>query len=147
MARSDQKTMCPSSQAKEGAQLLGVRQEDGTVAILPQPLPVGKTFIETANRTSPAEQKFRFTNKCVEGGCQQWNGKGCGIADRLVEHLDKLTVSVRLPPCGIRSSCRWHQQSGPDACRVCPYVITQLSKEEVEENQRAIQKFALTDLV
>jgi hypothetical protein len=38
---------CPSHKCKPGSQLLGVRQDDGTVAILPTPLPTNDEFINT----------------------------------------------------------------------------------------------------
>jgi hypothetical protein len=81
------KIMCPSSKAQPGAQLLGVRQDDGTVAILPQPLRIDEAFVETANAVAPAEQRFRFTNKCVESGCMQWTGTRCGVADKVLSAI------------------------------------------------------------
>ena len=100
MDREGGKVMCPSARAKEGSRLLGVRQEDGTVAILPEPLPINKQFIEAASHGDPPEQRFRFTNKCVEGGCKQWNGKGCGIAEQIVKHMHRVDVTADLPACG-----------------------------------------------
>lgn len=126
--------MCPSSKAKEGAFLLGVRQDDGTVAILPQTLPVGKdTLDHLKNDPVPAEQRFRFTNKCVESGCKQWNGKSCGVSERMLDYLREIPEDSILPECGIRSQCRWHIQSGSDACKICPYVLTEITEEEVNK--------------
>ncbi len=127
-----EKIMCPSSKATPGAKLLGVRQEDGMVAILPQPLRIDDTFIEVASQASPAEQHFRFTNKCIESGCAQWTGSRCGVADQILTVMDQLVVSDTLPECGIRPACRWYRQNGPDACKVCPFVITHTTEEDWE---------------
>lgn len=131
MAEHD-KIMCPSSKAQSGAQLLGVRQNDGTVAILPQPLRIDEAFINIANEISPAEQRFRFTNKCIESGCAQWTGSRCGVADKIVSVIEELSTKDELPSCGIRPQCRWFRQNGPDACRACPFVITETTSEEWE---------------
>lgn len=124
--------LCPSHRCKPGSQLLGVRQDDGTVAILPQPLPVTEDFIKTVSgHELPPERRFRFTNKCVESGCSQWTGKGCGVVERMVDYLDKVPALAALPPCAIRTSCRWFSQRGGDACALCSYVITEIAEEEV----------------
>jgi hypothetical protein len=34
-----------------------------------------------------------------------------------------------LPECSIRPQCRWHLQSGDNACRACPEVITDTGAE------------------
>ena len=133
MAEHD-RIMCPSSKAAKNARLLGVRQEDGKVAILPQPLQLDDTFIEIASQTAPAEQKFRFTNKCIEAGCAQWTGSRCGVSDQIVSVIDQLVTQHELPACGIRPSCRWFRQNGADACRVCPYVVTETTEEDWERS-------------
>lgn len=133
MAESESK-MCPSHRCKPGSQLLGVRQEDGTIAILPQALPVDEVFVaKAAQHDVPPEQRFRFTNKCIEGGCQQWTGKGCGVVERMVQYLDQVAVSDELPACSIRPRCRWFTQRGRDACAICPYVLTEITEKEVED--------------
>jgi hypothetical protein len=127
------KIMCPSSKAKEGALLLGVRQENGTIALLPTALPVTSTFLENAaNDGVPAEQKFRFTNKCVTSGCSQWNGSQCGVAQRAVQFLDDIKPNNNSnKPCIIRNSCRWFVQEGKKACSICTYVVTEITATEV----------------
>lgn len=130
--KQNEKILCPSSKCKSGSELLGVRQDDGTVAILPQTLPIDESFIENASADGiPAEQKFRFTNKCVECGCKQWTGKSCGVIDQLVQYIDTLPVSEALPPCAIRKSCRWYKQQGADACKVCKFVVTEVTENDV----------------
>lgn len=122
--------MCPSSKAQKGAQLLGVLQEDGTMAILPQPLRIDDAFLEVAARAEPAEQSFRFTNKCVESGCAQWTGSRCGVSDQIVSVLAEVMLREDLPDCGIRAACRWYRQNGEDACRICPLVITHTTEAD-----------------
>ena len=83
----------------------------------------GDGFIDNVNEHSePTENRFRFTNKSVEGGCRQWNGKGCGLANFVVQYLNKVSYSENLHACAIRTSCRWFLQHGSSACKICPYV-------------------------
>jgi hypothetical protein len=134
---------CPSSRCKPGSELIGVRQDDGTVAILPTPLPVDKTFIEKVSHVSEApEERFRFSNKCVESGCTQWTGSRCGVIDKFTGLFENLpsraalgetrsttaAAEENLPVCAIRPSCRWFLQSGPGACRACPYILTHVTE-------------------
>ena len=117
--------------------LIGVRQESGTVAILPTPLPVDEAFVAKASAHElPPEQRFRFTNKCIEGGCGQWTGTACGVADRVLQALDRIPIAA-LPACGIRARCRWFLQRGADACQVCVYVVTEITEDEVLAAQEA----------
>lgn len=122
--------LCPSSRAQKGARLLGIRQADGQVAILPQPLLINDAFIEAASKHSPAEQQFRFTNKCVESGCRQWTGSRCTVADSVLSVMNELAVSNELPACAIRQQCRWFNQNGADSCKVCSFVITATTSDD-----------------
>jgi len=65
---------------------------------------VDEQFIENTRNGSIPEERFRFVNKCVENGCRQWTGTRCGIADTI-----------------------------ENACRICPYVITEITETEVNE--------------
>jgi hypothetical protein len=38
----------------------------------------------------------------------------------------EITMPESVPNCTIRSNCRWFDQTGYNACRVCPLVITDL---------------------
>lgn len=124
---------CPSNRCKPGSQLLGVRQDDGTVSILPEALPIDESFIETVKENAEApEQRFRFTNKCVESGCSQWNGKGCGVIEQVIQYLEHIPQKETLPKCSIRPKCRWFIQKGADACRICPYIITEITEADYQ---------------
>ncbi len=122
--------LCPSSRAKPGAKLLGVRQDDGTVAILPQVLQIDLSFLANTPQDIKAERQFRFTNACVEGGCVQWTGSRCGIADQALEHSSHVPAADGLIACSIRQQCRWFLQSGAEACTICPYILTEITEEE-----------------
>src|SRR5215210_4139244 len=118
---------CPSSRCEPGATLLGVIEADGTVGYITPRLTVDENFVERARRGRAPERRFRFSGPCVEAGCRQWTGSRCGLIDRVLDAgLDPPEPEGRgLPHCSIRSSCRWFDQSGADACRVCPLVITE----------------------
>jgi hypothetical protein len=123
--------MCPSHRCKPGSQILGVRQEDGSIAILPQTLPVDEDFVaKTKDHPVPAERRFRFTNKCVESGCKQWNGKGCGVVERVMDYLDVVPSASLISNCPLRKSCRWFFQRGENACKVCPLIPTEIAEED-----------------
>jgi hypothetical protein len=122
--------LCPSSRAKPGASLLGIRQENGTVEILPTVVQIDLKFVESVSEYVKPERHFRFANACIEGGCAQWTGSRCGVVDRAMEFLDAVATTDTLPECSIRSQCRWYAQSGPDACKICPYILTEITEEE-----------------
>lgn len=124
--------LCPSYRCKPGSHLLGIRKPDGTTAIFPVPLQLGEEFFEQARLLErPAEQYFRFTNKCIEKGCAQWNGTGCDVANNVLQFLDTIPATAGLPQCAIRKQCRWYFQKGEDACKICPYVLTEFTREEI----------------
>ena len=104
------------------------------MSILPLPLPVDAAFVMQARQHAvPAEQRFRFTNKCVEGACRQWTGAGCGVVERVVGFLEEIPADAIVPRCGIVDRCRWYVQRGKDACRICPYVLTEITEAELDE--------------
>lgn len=127
------KPLCPSSRYAEDARLLGIRQGNGKVAILPDPLKIDSNFIQQLQKDVKPEQAFRFVNRCMEQGCKQWSGKGCGIAIRAVTLLNQVMPKKSLPLCSIRNDCRWHQQEGNAACGICTYIITDISAIEIKE--------------
>lgn len=120
---------CPSAKGKPGALLLAVINATGQADILEHPVPVTEEFIAKARQGRSPEQRFRFANKCVESGCLQWTGSRCGVIDKVIEELNHLESEGGLPICDLRPRCRWYNQSGADACRVCPFVITESESE------------------
>lgn len=123
---------CPSSACGEGALLLGVMTSAGKLAYLNPPVPVDAEFAaREAERGSP-ERRYRFAGPCLEGGCPQWTGRGCAIADMAAGpvNLGLPASPRRLPACSIRHSCRWYFQRGPAACAVCPLIVADMGGTE-----------------
>jgi hypothetical protein len=117
--------MCPSYAAEADASLLGVVNDEGTVDILPKPIPVTADFLRDAARNGASpESRFRFTGTCVNEACRQWQDQGCRIA-RMAAALNVVPHGpTPLRPCAIRASCRWFTQEGAKACDGCRYVVT-----------------------
>jgi hypothetical protein len=118
--------LCPSTKCSNDALLLGIVQSDKTITLLDTPLRINDAFVEKANKVGELEKRFRFVNKCVKKGCKQWTGKSCGIINELslANPLIKFS-NEKLPECSIRSNCRWYNQEGAKACKICLHVITQ----------------------
>src|SRR5450631_3911358 len=122
-----QSLRCPSAKCTEGADLLGVVQEDGTVAYFAQRIPVELDFVRVAFEGRSPEKRFRFSNQCEEAKCKQWTGARCGVVDAVIRLLP-YKPAESLPKCSIRASCRWFSQAGVSACSVCPRVVTDLTQ-------------------
>lgn len=119
--------LCPSTPAKPGVQLIGVVDARGRVANVLTPLTIDAAFIELAQAHGPLGQRFRFSAPCAEGRCSHWGEGQCGLVGRLDDAAAAAGPSAAsaLPPCAIRSSCRWWAQRGRAACAVCPIVLTE----------------------
>src|SRR4030095_6636640 len=118
---SDEKLVCPSYQCVDGAVLLGVVQADGTVAFLSEPPPVDQQFVQIARAGRAPEKRFRFAHACAKGLCENWAKTRCGLAETMASQA--APTNAPLPPCPIRSECRWFAEQGPLACSVCPEVV------------------------
>jgi hypothetical protein len=127
--RADVKA-CPSAPCVEGALLLGVKTESGRLAYVQPPTRVDAEFVARAHTKGRPESRFRFSLPCIEAGCPQWSGSGCGLADILVEEERGAPEPARLPACAIRSTCRWFAQHAADACAVCPLVVADIGGTE-----------------
>lgn len=117
---------CPSAKCREGAELLGIVRSDGTIAYLGRRTTLDEQFVRIAATGRAPEKRFRFSDLCVEERCAQWAGGRCGIIDDVIQRLTPVPLGGPLPRCSIRATCRWFGQSGPRACAVCPFVITDL---------------------
>ncbi len=95
---------------------------DGRVAYARNRVVIDEDFVAVAKQGDAAEKRFRFSSLCVEKGCAQWDGSKCGVIEKLLDLAPDL--GDVLPECSIREECRWFEQRGAEACRVCPYVIT-----------------------
>jgi hypothetical protein len=86
-----------------------------------KPKQVTEGLLALTEPVKPTEV-FRFAATCMGSGCVHFDGTNCRLVQQVVENLP--TVAEMLPPCHIRSSCRWYQQEGKAACLRCPQVVT-----------------------
>lgn len=114
---------CPSAPATAGAGLLGVLGPDGRIHNLRTPMTVDADFLNAAKAAGPPEARMRFSGSCQTSGCAQWTGTRCGVIDRAMAAL-QAPAQPELPPCTIRASCRWFDQTGPKACTTCALIVT-----------------------
>jgi hypothetical protein len=91
------------------------------IAYLQEPVPMTAELRALADGLHAGEV-FRTTSRCLESGCREYEGGRCTLGDRIVDTLP--VVSEALPPCSIRTSCRWFAEQGPKACQRCPQIVT-----------------------
>ena len=130
MTDSEQNKMCPSTTCHPGALLLGVVQSDKKVALLNTPVKIDEEFVEKAMKAGNPEQRLRFAGKCAKSGCSQWAGR-CGVIDKALNYMKDAVDNTPLPDCLIRPQCRWFSQTGADACKVCPMIVTDMRASQV----------------
>jgi hypothetical protein len=119
------KLLCPSAPADMKAILLGVVRFDGSVAFIKDRIKVTREFLDIAAKGRAAETRFRFSSTCIGGACKQWANGECSLPERLAAVIPRSDVTdAGLPSCSIRAQCRWFDQRGADACRICPLVVT-----------------------
>lgn len=124
--QKEEAKLCPSSTCSKGASLLGVVQGNKKVNFLEIPIKLNDEFIQKAHEQGEPEKKFRFTNKCVKSGCNQWTGSSCGVMNELSALNPSVTANEEdLPKCFIRRTCRWYSQDGGKACKICLFVVTE----------------------
>lgn len=133
--------LCPSAPATVDALVIGVVGADGTVDYVRDALPVTRRFLRIVEAGGRPESRFRFASACQQCACRQWVDGECSLPGRLAEVVPTAEESARLPRCAIRARCRWFHQSGADACRTCPVVITrddeQANRAGPEEGSRS----------
>jgi hypothetical protein len=106
------------------ARVLGVVSgEDGAprLAYLNESVPASAELLAEAAPAEPGEV-FRLAARCEQSRCTHFDGGRCQLASRIVEGL--AAVTDKLPPCIIRSTCRWYSQEGAQACFRCPQIVT-----------------------
>jgi hypothetical protein len=120
---------CPSAQpGMDDLVIFGVRDSSAgndrspRVGYLTDPLPVTDDVLSLAGPVAPGEI-FRMAAPCGGERCRHFDGTDCKLAARIVTLLPIVVGSV--PPCAIRSECRWWKQEGKAACLRCPQVITE----------------------
>lgn len=135
---------CPSSSREEGAAVLGVMTPGGRLAFVQPPTRIDAEFAEHLRSRSGAspQTRLRFSGPCREKGCPQWTGQGCFVVDHVLGEgrpsaAQPVGKQARLPRCGIRASCRWFFQRGPDACSVCPLIVADTGSTDTYRSLRA----------
>ena len=118
--------LCPSAQPEmAGSVAFGVvvgTVEEPRMLHLERPLPVTDELLALSGPVQPTEV-FRFAAPCAGHACQHFDGQDCRLVTRIVQILPSVTSD--LPPCTIRSTCRWWQQEGKQACFHCPQIVTE----------------------
>lgn len=49
-----------------------------------------------------------------------------------MNYLDAIPLKEIMPSCSIRGDCRWYIQEENGACKICSYVITEITIEELK---------------
>lgn len=125
--------VCPSYVAKAGSEIIGIVNAVGKIELLSQTIKIDKTFIEEAKKSKPAEERFRFSGKCITSGCKHWENqeKKCGLAEKVI-HTYQRQVENSPEVCPIREKCQWFYQEKYLACASCTEIFRnqeiQLSK-------------------
>lgn len=131
--------LCPSAQpGMQGLRLLGVLEHTAQgprVAYLNEDVAVTDDVLAQASPAQPGEV-FRLAGHCEERRCTHFDGEHCKLATRIVQILP--AVVDALPICLIRSTCRWFEQEGKDACFRCPQVATECSDVSPEYRRAAM---------
>lgn len=117
--------LCPSAQpGMDRCRVLGVVRQEGSTPILEylnQLLPATPEILAMAAPLKPTEV-FRLAATCAEHKCPHFDGADCQLATRVVQILPAIVDA--LPPCIIRTECRWYSQEGGAACKRCPAITT-----------------------
>jgi hypothetical protein len=101
--------------------VVGGTPEQPHLQHLERPVPVTDELLALAGPVTPTEV-FRFAAPCACNACPNFSGSRCSLATRIVRLLPVATET--LPPCRIRSRCRWWHEEGKEACLRCPQVVT-----------------------
>jgi hypothetical protein len=117
--------LCPSAQP-DWADAVAIGVVEGTgdaprVTYLERSVSVTEPLLALAEPVTPTEV-FRFAAPCLNDACRHHGEGACRLAEKVVAMLTPVVSG--LPPCTIRSNCRWFKQEGREACRRCPQVVT-----------------------
>lgn len=118
---------------KEGAILLGIVNEKNEIDFIANSIKITEAFVQSSKEVDKApEKRFRFSNICIQSGCKQWTGNRCGVIDEVLNMVEEKYWKNNLPRCSIRQTCRWFAQSGANACKVCPLIITDTMVNDIK---------------
>ena len=101
--------------------VVGGTATEPRVRYLDTPVPVTDDVVALAAPVTP-EEVFRIGAPCAESACRHFDGARCSLGERLVATVPPVTDEA--PPCRLRTQCRWWDEQGVAACRVCPLVVT-----------------------
>ena len=118
--------LCPSANADgPEAAVIGVvlgSADEPRVRPLERPVPVTDEILNSTAPLPPT-RVLRIAAVCQQHECRHFSDGQCNFAAKVVRLLPEVTDT--LPPCKVRSRCRWFAQEGPSACLRCPQVVTQ----------------------
>lgn len=118
--------------------LLGIMTTSGRLAYVNPPVEVDAEFVAKARSEGSAQRRFRFAGACVEGGCPQWTGSRCAVADLAADAAQALQHGgAPLPSCSIRRECRWFAQRGRDACAACSFIVADMGGTDTYRSRQA----------
>lgn len=130
MTGTDPVLSCPSAQPDmAGAEVFGVvdvAEGAPRIAYLKANAVISPEVMASLGVVDPV-RVFRFSGKCENGRCAQFDGGRCGLGARIAAQLP--AVVDALPSCRIRASCRWFAEQGGDICLRCPQVVTLVPPE------------------
>ncbi len=112
----------------------GGSADSDLVAYLKEPQPATPEVV-ALTAPLPPTAVFRFAASCAESACAHFDGTDCRLAGRIVDLLPAV-VEV-LPPCAVRSRCRWWHQEGRAACLRCPMIATTPAKADAALREAA----------
>lgn len=135
---TDAPPLCPSAKPEmDGSVVFGVvggTVEKPRLAHLVEPQPVTDELLALSGSVTPTEI-FRFAAPCAGSACQHFDGSNCRLATKIVQLLPEVVAG--LPPCRLRSNCRWWQQEGKAACMRCPQIVTETHHASEQLRQAA----------
>jgi len=136
--RGNAMPLCPSAQPEmEGSVIFGVvggSVEQPRVGYLTEPRPFAEEPLARSLPVHPTEV-FRLAAPCAGSACRHFDGTNCQLATRTVQLLPIVTIG--LPACVIRATCRWWLQEGREACKRCPQVVTWMYQPTDEQLRAA----------
>lgn len=125
MAQADVSLTCPSGQPDmQDAHIFGViagTPAEPRVAYLKRTAEVTLEMMAQLEGLDPT-RVFRYSARCENGRCAQYEDGRCSLARRIVAQLQPVVSD--LPSCQIRATCRWFKEEGGAACLRCPQVVT-----------------------
>lgn len=132
---SEAELLCPSAQPEmENATVLGVfegTEKDRRLSYANESIRVTRELLDSVDGV-PATLVYRFAAKCLGNNCVQYGSGHCRLGKQLSNALR--TTTDKIPPCTIRSNCRWYNENGTAACLRCSQVVTRMEIGEKAKN-------------